>query len=536
MKPCWLTTPLYALAIMTCFSTVGQADDSSARLKEVLTFHAAFDGTTDANVALGDASIYTATNLSREEVKAGIHTDSVGLVDDGRFGGSLRFFDTTEPVVFYRGEGNFPYREGEFEATISFWLKVDPEKELKPGYVDPLQITDKQWNDASLFVDFTKDDTPRHFRLGVFSDYKFWNPKDTPWDDIAVEDRPMVEVAKTPFASSAWTHVAVSLVGINSEGLCQATLYLNGVSQGTLWKQQKFSWNPADVAMMLGIKYIGGLDDFAIFRAALTPAGIQYLYQLPGGVSSLSEVDNDASAATETQADEWIQLFNGKDLSDWQVKIRYHELGDNFGNTFRVEDGILKVGYEAYDEFKEQFGHLFYKTPYSSYDLRVEYRFTGQQCKGGPGWAIRNSGLMLHGQDPATMAIGQDFPVSIEVQLLGGNGTDPRTTANLCTPGTNVVMNGELIRRHCTSSTSETYHGDQWVTTTVKVRGNRLIEHYVEGKKVLEYTEPQLDDRDPDAKRLLESQDKMLSGGTISLQSESHPVEFRKVELRVVPE
>jgi hypothetical protein len=231
---------------------------------------------------------------------------------------------------------------------------------------------------------------------------------------------------------------------------------------------------------------------------------------------------------------QWIQLFNGKNLDGWRVKIRHYDLDDNYGNTFRVEDGLLKVVYDQYDKFDERFGHLFYKDAFSSYDLRVEYRFVGDPAAEGPSWAIRNSGVMIHGQDPATMARDQRFPVSIEVQLLGGTGRGDRTTANLCTPGTHVVMDGQLVTRHCTSSRSKTYHGDQWVTVEIRVRGNRLIEHLIDGETVLSYTEPQLDDGDPDAKRLLQTQPKMLEGGTISLQSESHPVEFRKVELRVV--
>jgi hypothetical protein len=233
---------------------------------------------------------------------------------------------------------------------------------------------------------------------------------------------------------------------------------------------------------------------------------------------------------------QWVSLFNGKDLEGWTPKIRGYALGENFGNTFRVEDGLLKVGYDKYDKFDERFGHLFYKTPYSNYRFRVEYRFVGNQCPGGPGWAVRNSGVMIHGEDPAGMTKDQDFPASIEVQLLGGNGTDPRTTSNLCTPGTHVVMNGELIKRHCTSSTSKTYHGDQWVTAEIEVHGAKLIRHLLDGKSVLEYTEPQLDEGDAHAKGLAAKQGKMLKGGTISLQSESHPIEFRKVEIMVLAE
>lgn len=242
---------------------------------------------------------------------------------------------------------------------------------------------------------------------------------------------------------------------------------------------------------------------------------------------------------TESAEPEWRSLFNGQDLTGWTPKIRHCELGENYGNTFRVEDGLLSVRYEpeAYPEFGERFGHLFFNESFSHYKLRVVYRFVGEQCKGGPGWAIRNSGLMLHGEKPETMTLDQDFPASIEVQLLGGNGNDPRTTVNLCTPGTNVVMNNELVTRHCTSSTSETYHGEQWVTVEIEVRGNEVIRHWVDGKNVLEYQQPQLDERDAHAKQLAEAAGTVqLSGGTISLQSESHPCDFKSVEILVLEE
>jgi len=234
-------------------------------------------------------------------------------------------------------------------------------------------------------------------------------------------------------------------------------------------------------------------------------------------------------------AGEWITLFNGKNLDGWTPKIRYSKLGENYGDTFRVEDGLLKVRYDAYTEFGERFGHLFYKDQFSHYVMRLEYRFVGDQCPGGPGWAIRNSGIMVHGQDPATMTQDQSFPVSIEVQLLGGPGTGERATGNLCTPGTNVVMDGKLITRHCTTSSSKTYHGDEWVTSEVEVRGSQVIRHVINGETVLSYNDPQLDPNDADAKRLIKPDTPLLlTKGTISLQSESHPVDFRKVELKVL--
>jgi hypothetical protein len=227
----------------------------------------------------------------------------------------------------------------------------------------------------------------------------------------------------------------------------------------------------------------------------------------------------------------WITLFNGTNLDGWTPKFKGHALGENFANTFRVEDGLLKVGYDKYDKFNGKFGHLFYQQPFTHYRIRVEYRFVGAQCPGGPGWALRNSGIMIHCQSPATMRKDQDFPVSIEVQLLGGDGTHPRSTGNLCTPGTHVVLDGQLFKTHCTSSRSKTYHGDQWVTAEVEVHGAKLINHLINGEVVLIYEQPQLDDKDPDAAKLIKDGNKLLSGGYISLQAESHPVEFRKVEL-----
>ena len=242
-------------------------------------------------------------------------------------------------------------------------------------------------------------------------------------------------------------------------------------------------------------------------------------------------VDTGALGQEKTADSGWISLFNGKNLDGWRVKISGHDIDDNFAQTFRVEDGLLKVRYDGYQSFDGKFGHLYYKDSFSSYRLRVEYRFVGAQATGGPGWAFRNSGMMIHGQTPESIAKDQDFPVCIEVQLLGGGGSGKRTTGNLCTPGTNVVMDGGLVTRHCTNSQSDTYHGDQWVTAEVEVRGSHIT-HFIDGKPVLSYSEPQLDERDPDAKALLDAgHGKMLTRGTISVQSESHPIDFRKIEL-----
>ncbi len=239
----------------------------------------------------------------------------------------------------------------------------------------------------------------------------------------------------------------------------------------------------------------------------------------------------------KSAGENWIQLFNGKDLSNWDIKFKGYKLGENYKNTFRVEDGMLRVSYENWDEFGGQFGHIFYKDEFSNYRLRVEYRFIGEQVKGGPGWAFRNNGIMIHGQSAASMELDQDFPVSIEVQLLGGSGKGERSTMNLCTPGTNVEMDGKLITRHCTPSKSKTYNGDQWVSVEVEVHGGKVIRHFIDGEEVMHYEKPQLDPKDKYYEKLLPaSGDKILTRGTISLQAESHNTDFRKIELLVLDE
>ena len=231
------------------------------------------------------------------------------------------------------------------------------------------------------------------------------------------------------------------------------------------------------------------------------------------------------SSRTAASLPKWQQMFDGKDLKGWDVKIRKHDLNDNYANTFRVENGQLEVRYDKYDEFDKQYGHLFYKKQYSHYLIGVEYRFVGDQVKGGEGWALRNSGIMIHGQDPKTMSKDQDFPNSIEVQLLGGTGKGARPTCNVCTPGTQYVQNGTVIKTHCVESKSQTFNGSQWVRAEVLVLGDSIVVHYVNGDEVLRYQQPQ---KDPvggaDAGELLKA-------GTISLQSESHPIDFRKVEI-----
>ncbi|MFA6083217.1 DUF1080 domain-containing protein [Mucilaginibacter sp.] len=247
------------------------------------------------------------------------------------------------------------------------------------------------------------------------------------------------------------------------------------------------------------------------------------------GVKKLADTGNDDK--------NWKKLFNGNDIKDWFVKINHHLVGENYGNTFRVEDGIIKIRYDQYGEFNDQFGHLYYKTPFSYYHLRFEYRFVGKQQKGAPDYTLLNSGVMFHSQDPRTMLKDQDWPISIEMQLLAGLGDGkPRPTGNMCSPGTDVVYKGKVSPDHCINSISKTYDGEQWVKGELIVQGNKLITHIINGDTVLQYSRPTIGGGvahgyDPKYKQ----DGKLLSSGFIALQSEGQPVDFRNIEIKQLP-
>lgn len=230
---------------------------------------------------------------------------------------------------------------------------------------------------------------------------------------------------------------------------------------------------------------------------------------------------------------EWVSLFNGKDINDWIVKIHHHEPGENFGNTFRVEDSIIKIRYDQYGDFNDQFGHLYYKQPFSHYHLKFEYRFVGKWYPSAPEYTLLNSGVMFHSQDPRTMPKEQDWPISVEMQLLAGLGDGkPRPTGNMCSPGTNVVYKGKLDETHCIESTSKTYEGEQWVRGELIVMGDSLITHIINGDTVLQYSKPQIGGgvvKNYDSTIKIDG--KLLSKGFIALQSEGQPVDFRRIEI-----
>ena len=241
---------------------------------------------------------------------------------------------------------------------------------------------------------------------------------------------------------------------------------------------------------------------------------------------------------------EWLALFNGKDLSGWDIKITGYPLGENFGNTYRVENGMIRIAYDQYERFDGRFGHMYYRQPFSHYILKFDYRFMGNQTPGGAVWNVRNSGVMIHSQSAQSVELKQDFPVSLEVQTLGGlsNGK-PRPTANLCSPGTLVKQKGQINPLHCIESTSKTYDGDQWVSVEVLVLGDSLIEHRIDGQTVLAYEHPVTDgvfiNKDNDYEKAgianaafwRAKAGMPLKEGYIALQAESHPIDFRNIEV-----
>jgi hypothetical protein len=239
-----------------------------------------------------------------------------------------------------------------------------------------------------------------------------------------------------------------------------------------------------------------------------------------------------AGAPKAVEAKEWIELFNGKNLDGWVVKIAGHDLGDNYGETFRVRDGAIVVSYDQYKEFGARFSHLFYKQKFSHYRLAMEYRIVGEQFPGAPAYAKLNSGVMVHSQAPETILKNQDWPISVEAQFLSNEGEMKRPTMNVCTPGTDIYMKGEKVKAHCTNSTSEIFRGPGWVAVEVEVLGSERVRHFVGDKLVLQYELPQIgggvaNGFDP----AIKVDGKLLSEGYIGLQSESHPVEFRKIRL-----
>lgn len=252
-------------------------------------------------------------------------------------------------------------------------------------------------------------------------------------------------------------------------------------------------------------------------------------------ICTLSYQCTSLKSSANSSESEWQNIFNGKDITNWTTKIHKYEVDDNYGDTFRVEDSILKVRYDKYDgDYKDRFGHLYYNKTFSYYHLTLEYRFVGELHPGAPIFTEMNSGIMFHSQDPNTMPKEQDWPISVEMQLLGGiDKNKERPTGNMCSPGTDIVYKGKTAKNHCVKSTSKTYYGDQWVRAELVVLGDSLITQYINGEKVLEYTKPQIGGGI--VNRFLPSQmvnGKPLTEGFIALQSEGQPVDFKNIRIK----
>ena len=227
----------------------------------------------------------------------------------------------------------------------------------------------------------------------------------------------------------------------------------------------------------------------------------------------------------------WVSLFNGKNLDGWTIKISGYKQGENFGNTFRVQDGILSIRYDQYDSFRNKFGALYYNKKLANYRLKVEYRFVGETTLGAPSWGFRDSGVQYHGQGPEALGLNQPFPVCLEYNLHGGNGKDERPVGEICTSGTIIEINGKPNTSFCTpASVQRNFRGDQWVTLEIDVKGNK-IKHFVNGEEILAFENPKYNPQHELGKTLIKGNNAALKEGYVSLQSNSHPIDFRKIEL-----
>jgi len=245
----------------------------------------------------------------------------------------------------------------------------------------------------------------------------------------------------------------------------------------------------------------------------------------------------------EINQEDWQTLFNGKDLTGWDIKIKGHPLNENYKNTFQVEDSMIRVVYSEYDKFNNQFGHLYTKKPYSYYKLKLQYRFVGDQLADAPEWADRNSGVMLHSQSAQSINLHQDFPVSLEMQFLCGNGKDTVPTGNVCTPGTFIIYDGKPYLAHIKNSTSKTYLKNEWINAQAEVYGDSLVRHIINGDTVLTYTKPMIGEgfvsntnnwtwaNITDSLFWINKANTPLGAGHIALQAESQPVDFRRIEI-----
>lgn len=279
------------LAIVAAVAGCASSPSSSQTLRRALTFHASFDQGPDADFALGDPRLFTASAMNkRDAAMPGLRAGDATVIATGagRFGSALRFAKKQAPVVFFQAEKNFAYATNRWNGSVSFWLQTDPATELEKGFCDPIQITPRAWNDAAFFVEFEKRETVP-FRLGVYADFKTWNPANRKWEEIPAADKPLLTVAQPPFRAGKWTHVVFTFEDFNTgqaDGI--AKLYLDGEFQGAIpARTQTFTWDIKNTAAMLGLSYLGLFDELSFFNRALSVAEVRSLHALPEGVRSL---------------------------------------------------------------------------------------------------------------------------------------------------------------------------------------------------------------------------------------------------------
>jgi hypothetical protein len=279
----------FLLVIAAVFATPALATPA---LRDALVFHAPFDATADAVLARGDAKIYTAAERNkRDAATPGLHADDLVRLapGEGRFGGALEFKKKTKQQVFFRGDANLGYQPKNWNGSVSFWLRLDPDKDLEPGYCDPVQLVAQAWAEGNMFVEFSKDHTPRHFRFAMMAVTKFWNPNNRKWEEIPDAERPMVAVYQPPFRRDRWTHVLFTFAHVNSGATDgRGTLYLDGKKIGafTGWNNT-FNWDAPKSALTLGLAYTGLMDDVAVFNRELTADEAQAVFALPAGIATL---------------------------------------------------------------------------------------------------------------------------------------------------------------------------------------------------------------------------------------------------------
>ena len=237
----------------------------------------------------------------------------------------------------------------------------------------------------------------------------------------------------------------------------------------------------------------------------------------------------------QTPADTaWINLI--QNFSDWDLKLRYQNLNVNWNNTFQMVGGVLTVDYSNYVDFtNEPFGHACYKVrPFSYYYLRAEYQVWGNQVPLGPGWALQNNGFMLHSQSMASMGLNQDFPMSLEAQLLGpGNGS---STMNLCTPGSafyTTATGGTVNLNHCINATSQPRAAVNtgWQPVSALVLADSVVRHYVNNVLVLTYYRTVQYQGNVSGNTITITNNAPLNQGYITIQAESHPYRFRRIDV-----